>query len=248
MSEASDPMIAAQRLAWRELPKRFYKGVSVAPAEGGFEVRLDGRIVRTPGKNRLVLPTARLADAVAAEWAAQAEVIDPARMPQTRLANVALDRVAADMAAVRTDIVKYAGSDLICYRADAPAGLAAAQDAAWSPVVEWAREALGARLRLAAGVVHVPQEPSVAEAVSKAVAALSPLVLAALHVATSLTGSATIALALLHRRLTPDEAWAAAHVDEDWQITQWGADEMALAARAHRRRDFDAAATVLAGP
>jgi chaperone required for assembly of F1-ATPase len=156
--------------------------------------------------------------------------------------------VLGEMAAVRAEIVKYAESDLICYRAERPASLVRAQDSQWSPLVAWAEQALGVRLHVATGVVHVPQDRAVGAAVAAAIAALAPLRLAALHLATSLTGSALIALALQWGRLTPDAAWSAAHVDEDRQMSEWGTDAMALAARTARRRDFDAAALVLAGP
>jgi chaperone required for assembly of F1-ATPase len=209
-------------------------------------VALDGRIAKTPGKKPLAVAPRGVAEALAGEWRAQAGTIDPATMPLTRLINAALDRVAAEMAGVRAEIVKYAGSDLICYRAETPAKLIAAQDAAWSPLVAWAKDALRVRLRLATGVVHVPQDAAVGEAVAAAVAPLDALNLAALHLAMTLTGSAIIALALARGRLTPDQAWAAAHIDEDWQMAQWGTDPTALAARAARRRDFDAAALVLA--
>jgi chaperone required for assembly of F1-ATPase len=149
------------------------------------------------------------------------------------------------MAAVRADIVKYAGTDLLCYRAEGPAALVAAQDALWSPLVAWVENRLGVRLKLAAGVAHVAQDPRMAEAVAATAASYAPLRLAALHLATTLTGSAMIALALAEARLASDAAWAAAQVDEDWQMAQWGADDLALAARANRRRDFDAAAMVL---
>jgi chaperone required for assembly of F1-ATPase len=137
------------------------------------------------------------------------------------------------------------GSDLICYRAGGPASLLAAQSAAWDPLVAWAREGLGARFRLAAGVVHVAQDDRALAAVDAALASLDPLGLAAVHTVTTLTGSAVIALAVLKARLTIDEAWAAAHVDEDWQMGQWGSDETSLARRAARRRDMGAAGAIL---
>jgi chaperone required for assembly of F1-ATPase len=239
MGETNNPMAAAQRLMRPVLPKRFYKTVSVAPHEGGFTVRLDERTVRTPGKKMLVVRDRRIVEALAAEWEAQTTVVDPKTMPLTKLVNVALDRVASEALAVQAEIVKYAGSDLICYRAAGPAGLAEAQDKQWAPLVVWARDTLGVQLRLAVGVVHVAQDRAVGDAVARAVAGLDVLRLAALHVAMTLTGSAVIALALSRGRLTTDQAWAAAHVDEDWQISQWGADDIALKAHAARRRVED---------
>jgi chaperone required for assembly of F1-ATPase len=166
-------------------------------------------------------------------------------MPLTRIANAAIDRVSAEMDAVRAEIVRYAGSDLICYRAEAPQSLIDAEDAAWAPLVAWAREALGLRLVLAAGVMAVDQEPATATAIERALAPLDPLALAAMHVATTLTGSALIALAVLKRRLTPEQAWTAAHVGEDWQMAQWGRDEIALIRRAARWREMEAAGMIL---
>jgi chaperone required for assembly of F1-ATPase len=247
MSDPSDnPVPAGPRLARSALPKRFYRNVTVALGEGGFSVLLDGRGAKTPGRRPLATASRAVAEAIAAEWEAQPEVIDPAAMPLTRLANAAIDRVANDMNAVRAEIVKYAGTDAICYRAEGPAGLVAAQDRCWSPLVHWAKSALRARLSLAAGIVHVPQDPTVTDTVRAAIEPLGALALAALHVVTTLAGSAIIALALQRGRITPEQAWEAAHVDEDWQMAQWGADDIALTRRAARRREFDAAALVLA--
>ena len=189
-----------------------------------------------------------MAEALAAEWQGQGERIDPATMPLTRIANSAIDRVAGEMAPVRAEIVKYAGSDLVCYRGEGPASLVAAQEAAWDPVLAWAREALGARFVLAEGIIAVEQPAESLAAVDTALAGLDPLRLAAVHVVTTLTGSALIALAVLNGALGPEEAWAAAHVDEDWQMEQWGRDEMALARRAARWRDMQAAALILRPP
>ncbi len=178
--------------------KRFFKTASVGEAEGGgFALLLDGRRARTPAKKPLILPTRALAELVAAEWAGQGETIDPAAMPLTRLANSALDGVAAAMAATRAEIAGYAGSDLLCYRATAPEALVAAEAAAFDPVLDWAREALGAKFLVAEGVVHVRQpEPALAAVRAALEAVESPFALAALHVMTSLTGSVLLALAV----------------------------------------------------
>jgi chaperone required for assembly of F1-ATPase len=230
-----------------QLPKRFYTTVTVEAEPEGFAIRLDGRGARTPGRKPFVMPTRALAEAVAAEWAAQVEVIDPGRMPLTRLANTALDGVYDAAEAVAGEVVKYAGSDLLCYRAGFPDKLVARQNAQWDPVLDWAEEALGARFALAEGVVFVEQPQDAIGAVRAAVAGFSsPFVLAALHVMTTLTGSALLALAVAQGRLTPEEAWAAAHVDEDVQIEFWGEDAEAMARRAARWREFEAAATTLA--
>ncbi|MEO8668116.1 MAG: ATP12 family protein [Bauldia sp.] len=243
--EPRDPIDAAR--AKRALPKRFYTQAAALPVDGGFAVALDARIAKTPAGKGLTVESLALATALAAEWQAQTEVIDPGSMPLTRLLNAALDRVAGEMAAVRTDIVAYAGSDLICYRADGPQALVEEQEAAWGPIVRWAGDALGARFRLAEGVMPLTQEPAAIEAIGKAIEPFDALGLAALHTATTLTGSAILALALAGGRLSVAEAWTAAHVDEDWQMSQWGVDEVAMARREGRFRDIEAAALILRG-
>jgi chaperone required for assembly of F1-ATPase len=200
----------------------------------------------TPAKRPLAVSNRAVAEALASEWASQGEHIDPASMPITRIVNSAIDGVAGEMAAVRADIVSHAGSDLLCYRAEGPQGLVEAQDAAWSPLVAWARDALGARFILAEGVMPVKQDDQTLAAIARALESFGPLALAALHTVTTLTGSAIIALALALGRITPDEAWAAAHVDEDWQMKKWGTDAAAASRRSARRREFDAAAAILA--
>jgi chaperone required for assembly of F1-ATPase len=241
-----NPMASAQRLARQELPRRFYKEAAAGPHEGGFALLLDGRVVKTPARRPLAVPSRAVAEALAAEWDRQGERIDPATMPLTRIVNAAIDQVAGEMAAVRAEIVKYAGTDLVCYRADGPASLVEAQAAAWDPLVLWAREALGARLVLAEGVIAVAQHAAALAAIDRAVASLvDPLTLAALSTVTTLTGSAVIALAVARRHLSAEQAWAAALADEDWQISQWGKDEAAMLARAFRWREMAAAALIL---
>jgi chaperone required for assembly of F1-ATPase len=243
--DRKDPIESVRRMARVELPKRFYKRATAEPEGARFVLKLDGRSAKTPAKKLLAVPCIRLAEALAAEWNSTGEHIDPGKMPLTRIVNVAIDRVAEEMAPVRSDIVNYARSDLLCYRADGPAGLIAAEEGAWSPLLAWARNALGARFVLAEGVMHVAQDRTVLAAIERALVPLDPLGLAALHVVTTLTGSAVVALALARRHIDADEAWTAAHVDEDWQMHQWGADEAALARRASRRSEMDAAALIL---
>src|SRR5262245_23138081 len=228
------------------LPKRFYKEATVAPRTGGFAVLLDGRGVKTPAKRDLVLPNEALADAVAAEWAAQGTHIDPAKMPLTRIANSAIDAVVDRRAEVAADIAAFAASDLLCYRATSPAGLVAAQDKHWNPVLDWARDDLGANFVVGDGVVHVAQPKEAVATFEKALAPFDPFRLAALHVMTTLTGSALLALACARGRISVDEAWRAAHVDEDWQIAHWGEDYEAAERRKRRRADFEAAARFIA--
>lgn len=241
-----NPIRRAQIQMQTPLPKRFYKETSVAPVEGGYAVQLDGKSVRTPGKALLALPTAAAAQLVADEFAAQAENIDPFTMPVLRLVNTAIDGVATDPQAVLEDILRFSSSDLLCYRADSPERLVERQSDAWDPVLDWARASLGARFVLAEGVMHVDQP-------REAIAALGvhlsqrtePMRLAALHLMTTLTGSALLALAVEMGELDAEEAWAAAHVDEDWQIEHWGQDSEAVARRANRKRDMLAAVALL---
>ena len=232
--------------ARKNLPKRFYKKVMTRDDGEGAALLLDGKPVRTPGKASLVLPTRALAEAVAGEWRAQGERIDPMTMPLTKLANSTIDGVRGREQAVIDDIVKHAGSDLLCYRAQGPQELVEAQATHWDPVLAWAKTALGAPLFLAEGVVHVAQPQASLDRLKQMLAGRDAFSLAALHVMTALTGSALLALAVAERRLTPEEAWAACHVDEDWQISQWGEDAEAAERRKNRWRDFEAAAKTLA--
>jgi chaperone required for assembly of F1-ATPase len=227
------------------LPKRFYKEVAVADDGARAGLLLDGKPVRTPGKAPLTVPTKTLAEAIAAEWRAQGEHIDPRTMPLTKLANSAIDGVEWRTGAVIDDIMAHARADLLCYRASGPDGLLAAQAKHWDPIITWAKDALHAPLTLAEGIIHVAQPEASMAAIRKELEGLDAFTLAALHVMTSLTGSALLALAVLKKRLDPDEAWNAAHVDEDFQIGQWGEDAEAKDRRAARRRDFDAAARTL---
>ena len=243
-----NPMRAAQ-LNMRPAPiRRFYKAADVSEAaDGQFALTLDGKRARTPGRNPLAARSRPVMEAVAAEWARQGEAVDPSDMPLTRLVNSAIDGVAGAMDETRAEIVRYAGSDLLCYRADSPEALAERQREAFDPVLDWAAETLGARFVLAAGVMHVTQPDETLAAFRKAVETVDdPVALAALSVITTLTGSAVLALAVLRGRLTAPEAWRIAHVDEDFQIGTWGEDEEAAARRAARWREMEASASVLA--
>jgi len=244
-NEPFNPMRAAQANMRDPEVKRFYKEVSVAEVESGFALRLDGRGARTPGKRPLVAPTRAIAELIAAEWAAQGDVIEPAEMPATRLANSALDGVAGALAETRKEIVRYAGSDLVCYRAEDPAELIALQAEAHDPVLDWAAEALGARFVTGQGVMFITQPPAAIEAFEAAVRRhQGAFALAALHSLTSLSGSALIALMVARGALAPEQAWRAAHVDEDFQISKWGEDDEAVERRRARWREFEAAAKI----
>jgi chaperone required for assembly of F1-ATPase len=226
--------------------KRFYQTADVGEAEGGYAVRLDGRIARTPAKAKLVAPTRKLAEALAAEWAAQATTIIPARMPLTRLANSALDGVARAIEATVEEVARYAGADLVCYRATEPERLVALQAEAFDPVLAFAEGELGARFLLAGGLIHVTQPEASLAAVRAAVAAhAEPFALTALHGLTSLSGSVLIALAVARGALAAPAAWRAAHVDEDFQIERWGVDAEAEQRRDARGAEFAAAAFAL---
>ncbi len=240
-----NPMEAARRGARPVLRRRFYDRASTVAAAAGFAIELDGKGVRTPAGRVLAAPTPALAQAIATEWDAQRDVIDPAKMPLTRLANSIIDGVGDNATAVAAEIVKYVGSDLVCYRAGAPQGLVERQARHWDPILAWARDALGARFALAEGVIPIAQ-PEAAVAAAAAAIPTEPWRLGAVSTVTTLTGSALIALALSRGAVTADAAWQAAHVDEDWNIAQWGQDEWALERRAFRFAEFQAATTVLA--
>jgi len=248
--ETADPMEAARRNMRANLRARFYKEASTAEGAGGYAVLLDGRPVRTPARQALAAPVRELADALAREWAAQENVIDPAAMPLTRLANSIIDGVMASPGPVAAEIENYLGSDLLFYRASDPAGLVENQCRHWDPVLAWVRETLGASFVLTEGMMHVVQPDEATSAVGAVIPrgsdASEAWRLGALNAATSLLGSALLSLALAAGRITPDEAWAAAHVDEDWNMQFWGRDALAMQRRDYRRKELDAAATVLA--
>src|SRR5262249_24753117 len=199
--------------------RRFYERASVEREAEGFSIRLDGKTVRTPGSKPVILPTEAAARLVADEFAAQGERIDPLTMPVTRLVNTAIDGVASDPQVVLEAIMRFSSSDLVCYRAEGPETLVARQAAAWDPVIDWARAALGARFFLAEGVMFVEQPREAIGAVGLHLRQRDDAFrLAALHVITSITGSALLALALEAGEIASEEAWHAAHVDEDWNI------------------------------
>jgi chaperone required for assembly of F1-ATPase len=242
-SEPIDPVEAARRNMRPNVRKRFYQAVTVG--EGmAYPILLDGRAVKTPAGGALAAPSRPLAQAIAAEWDAQGERIDPAAMPLTRLANTIIDGVAPNPEPLRQEIANYLGSDLVCYRAATPEGLVARQAQHWDPVLAWAREAHGARFVLGEGVIFVAQ-PENAVAAARSAIPSDPWRLGAISAITTLTGSALIALAVAAKRLGVDEAWAAAHVDEDWNMDFWGRDELAMQRRTARFAEMQAAGTVL---
>jgi chaperone required for assembly of F1-ATPase len=239
-----DPEEAVRRAARAPQRRRFYSNVAVAEATGGFAVTLDDKPIRTPSGRKVIAPVREIAAAIVAEWEAQSEFIELMTMPMTRFANSVVDAVVDRVDAVMDDIAKYFETDLLFYRAGHPEALVAREAAHWDPIVFWAAEALGAHFILAEGIVHIRQ-PESAIAAARAALPHDAWSLAALHVITSLTGSALLALALLRDVANPDQVWAAAHVDEDWNSEKWGVDEEVAARRAARMVDFSAAVRIL---
>ncbi|KIC11667.1 ATPase [Leisingera sp. ANG-M1] len=218
--------------------KRFWKEVSVAGTEGGFAVELDGRRVKTPAKAPLVVPTREMAEAIAAEWKAQTESVDPGTMPCTRSANAAIDKVTHQHSEVADMLAEYGDSDLLCYRADTPAELTLRQAQEWDPALDWAAEALGARLQPRAGVLHQPQEPQALETLRAKVHAMTPFQLAAFHDLVGISGSLVLGFAAAQSWRGADEIWQLSRLDERWQEEQWGEDEEAQAAAEVKRQEF----------
>jgi chaperone required for assembly of F1-ATPase len=239
-----DPEEAVRRTTRGPRRKRFYAQAGVVETPDGFAITLDDKQVRTPSGHQMVVPTPDIADAIAAEWGAQKEFLDPLTMPLTRFANSVIDAVVDRVDAVAADVAKYFGSDLLFYRAGHPEALVAREAALWDPVLFWAADALGAHFILAEGIVHVRQPDSAIEA-ARGTLPDDPWSIAALHVITTLTGSALLALALMRGVLDSDQVWAAAHVDEDWNMEKWGVDEEVASRRAARLVDFRAATTIL---
>jgi chaperone required for assembly of F1-ATPase len=248
-ANALDPMESARRFMRRPLRARFFKSAQVEESDGAFCVTLDGRPIRTPARRMLCAPTRALAEHIAEEWDAQRDQIDPAKMPLTRLANAIIDGIADSGPQIVAEVEKYLACDLVLYRADGPQPLVRRQREAWDPVLAWTAESLGARFTCTSGMAFRAQPEAALHAVHIAIPS-SPAVndvwrLGALYSVTALTGSALIALALAGGALSVAQAWAAAHVDEDWNMEHWGKDEIALALRADRFAEMQAAAVVL---
>ena len=225
--------------------KRFWKDVTVEPGKEGWAVKLDSRPVKTPARAALAVPSEVLAEAIAEEWRAVDETIDPRAMPLTGLANAAIDRVAPDPRAFASKLAEYAEGDLACYRAEGPSALAARQESSWDPLLAWARRRYDLDFATTSGLMHVAQPPATVERLSHAVAALDPFRLAGLSPLVTIGGSLVAVLAVLENAITPEEAWEAVSVDDRWQFEQWGADAEAQTAMENRRRDFLAAARFL---
>ncbi len=229
--------------------RRFYREATAtamsAGAAAGFHVLLDGRALKTPAKLPLLLPTRALAEAVAAEWQAQPETIEPYGMPLMRLAATALDRVAVQRPRVVDEVAAYGGSDLLCYRAERPDALVQRQEAAWQPVLDWLARRFDAPLQVTCRVIAIPQSEQALNRLHDVVAAQSDLALAALHALTTGLGSLALALAVAEGWMAPAAAAAAAHLDEIYQAEGWGEDAEALARRAAMAKEINASARFL---
>jgi chaperone required for assembly of F1-ATPase len=225
--------------------RRVYKSAAARPVDRGWGVFLDGRPLRTPAKRELCVPSAALAEAIAGEWDAQETEINPHAMPLTRLAATALDRTAIERDKVVADVANHAGTDLVCYRAEAPPALVARQEAIWQPLIDWAARRYDAGLAVTAGVVPTPQSPASLKVLGGAVAALDDFRLTALQALTAACGSLVIALALFEGRLDAAAAFAASQLDETFQIESWGEDAEAAKRRSLLAEDIDAAARFL---
>ena len=242
-----DPNVAARK-GFRESEerlKRFWKAVDVAWGEGGWSVTLDGRTPKTPAHGPLVLPTEAAARLVAEEWAAQGEFIDPATMPLVRLVNSAIEAGDGRAQALRDEVVKYAGNDLLLYRADTPRELVAEQERQWDAALVKLARHFGVSFQPTIGIIHQSQPRATLDRLAESLVGENLFTLTALVSITGLTGSGLLSIGLWNKLFSPDEVWKAAHVDEDYQISQWGEDEEAADRRARRRIEFDTAVAVL---
>ena len=225
--------------------KRFWKDVAVEQEEGGWGIRLDDKPVRTPARAPLIVPSEKLAEAIADEWRNAPDAVDPRAMPLTGLTNAAIDRVAPDPRAFAQGLARYAEADLACYRSEGPPALAKLQSQAWDTLLDWARRRFDVDFRTTSGLIHVPQPPATVDRLGHAVAALDPFRLAGLSPLVTIGGSLVAGLALLENALAAEAAWGAISVDERWQLDQWGSDAEAEQVLDNRKRDFLAAARFL---
>lgn len=221
--------------------KRFYKLVEARPVEDGWHIALDGRMVRTPARAPLLLPTQAIADAIAAEWDAQGDDLDPLTMTATGFANAAIDQVAPNHENFAAGIARYAETDLLCYRAENPQPLIARQASEWDPWLGWARARYDVGFRVTSGIVHVAQPAETLSRLAAIVAAHGAFTLAPLSTLVTLTGSLVLGLAIVDGHTDSDEIWNAAELDSLWQAELWGQDAQAQAQADAHRREFDAA-------
>jgi chaperone required for assembly of F1-ATPase len=221
--------------------RRFYKEASAIADGDVWRIALDGKVVKTPARNPLSLPTRALAEAIAAEWNAQETKVKPDSMPLMQLASTAIDRVAPARDRIIAEMAGYAATDLVCYRADGPDDLVQRQSTHWDPLIDWLRERYDVSLQTASGVMAVPQSDQALAALTRAVAAQDDLCLTALGVMTGAAGSLAIGLALLEGRISPEDAATAAQLDELYQAERWGIDPEAEKRRANQKADLVAA-------
>ncbi|PYG30340.1 ATP12 family chaperone protein [Pelagimonas varians] len=219
-------------------PKRFWKAADVVEVSGGFAVTLDGRNVKTPAKTALVVPTRELAQAIAEEWQAQEDKVDPATMPFTRMSNSALDKVATQFAEVAEMLAAYGDADLLCYRAESPATLVERQNERWNPFLDWATQNLGVRLETRSGLMHAAQDPAALAVLTTKVHQLTPFQLAAFHDLVSLTGSLILGFAATYPEFDIETLWDLSRLDENWQEEQWGPDDEATALANRKKGDL----------
>ncbi|MCV6596496.1 MAG: ATPase [Mangrovicoccus sp.] len=227
------------------IPRRFWTKAEVTTAPEGYGIALDGRALRTPAKAQMILPSRPLAEAVAAEWRAQEEKIDPLSMPFTRTVNSAIDNVAKNHSQIAEMIAAYGESDLLCYRAESPAELVARQAAAWDPLLDWAAGEFGAPLEIGAGLIHVAQPESSLKILAQKVHDLDAFRMAAFHDLVALSGSLIIGFAVLDKFLPADTLWERSRLDEIWQQEHWGEDEDAAHIIARKREEFFHAVAVV---
>ena len=218
--------------------KRFWEAVEVVPADDGFTVTLDGRNVRTPGKALLVVPTEEMAGKIATEWEAQQDRVDPRVMPWTRSANSAIDKLSVQRSEVEDHLIGYAGTDLVCYRAEGPVGLVARQIAAWDPILDWAEKRYSLRLLVTRGVMPVSQDAGSLAELRNVMSSMSNFAITGFHDLVTLSGSYVIALSVVENAQNPHAAWDLSRIDEDWQIEQWGRDEEADTQAETKREAF----------
>lgn len=235
----------AQKHVRRELPKRFYKSAGIETVEDGFAITLDGRRARTPGKVPVIVPSEPLAVQMVQEWEAQGEHIDPLTMPVVRLVNSGVEAGAQSVEALRDELIKFVGTDLLYYRADAPRELVAEQERHWDPVLSMLARQYTVSFQTTVGIVHQGQPASTLERLAEAIADASLLQAVAMVSVAGITGSGLLAIGLDKGLMQPDAVWDAAHVDEDYNVKLWGMDGEAADRRAKRRAEFDAAHSVL---
>jgi chaperone required for assembly of F1-ATPase len=235
----------AQAHVRRERPKRFYKVAAVQPADGGFAVGLDGRVPKTPGMKPVVVPSEALAQALADEWLAQKEFIDPQTMPLVRLVNSAIEAGEETMPVLLSEIIKYTGNDLLLYRADTPESLVRRQELHWDTALVKLARHFGITFQPTIGIVHQPQPPATLTKLAAVLADEPLLPLTAINAMMSITGSGLLAIAYRHGLLAAEEVWLAAHVDEDFNVELWGEVEEITTHRAKRRAEFDSAVRLL---